>query len=51
MFDWFEKGWMGVMMFYEIEETINGTDEVWSRVQQKYAMSRIIQKLQLLNEK
>ena len=42
---------MGVMIFDGIDETINGSDEVWRQVHQKYVMGRIIQKLQLLNEK
>ena len=32
-------------MFYEIDERMNESDEVWSLVHQKYVMSRIIQKL------
>ena len=42
---------MGVIMFSVIDETMNGSDEVWRRVKKKYVMSQIIQKLQLLNDK
>ena len=44
------KWWMGVMMFYGIYETMNGSDEVWRLVQKKYVMIRIIQKMQPLKK-
>ena len=34
------------MMFNGINKTMNGGDEVWKQVQQKYVMSQIIRKLQ-----
>ena len=37
--------WMGVVMFDGIGETMNGCDEVWRQVQQKYVMSRVIKNL------
>ena len=39
------KGWMGVMMFDGIDEMMNGSGELWRRVQKKYVMSQIIWKL------
>ena len=45
------KVWIVLMMLDVIDETMNGSDEVWRQVQKQFLMSLIIQKLQLLNEK